>query len=107
MEFPHLVQMHQRYAKDGVACLSVTVDEMDQREAALKFLKAKGAAFPNYLLDEDIAVWQAKWAIMGPPAVFVFDRTGKQAGKFDSDSSKDSPYTEVEKLVKKLLAETK
>jgi hypothetical protein len=96
--------MQERYGKDGLVCLSVSVDAPDRKAGVLAFLGKQKATFPNYLLDEDAAVWQNQWKIKGPPAVFVFDRAGKRAGKFDSDDP-DRPGTpeDVENLVKQLL----
>ncbi|HEV3258945.1 MAG TPA: TlpA disulfide reductase family protein [Gemmataceae bacterium] len=103
-EFPNLVRLHQRYAKDGVVCVSVTVDEPKDKDAALAFLRKKGASFPNFLMDENAAVWQEKWNMNGVPAVFVFGRDGTQAGKFDADDpDKQFTYADVEKLVQKLV----
>jgi thiol-disulfide isomerase/thioredoxin len=103
-EFPHLVALHRRHAKVGVVCLSVSVDEAKQREAVLEFLKAKGATFPNYLLDEDAAVWQDKWDLKGIPAVFVYGRDGKLARKFTNDDPDDQyTYDDVRKLVEGML----
>ncbi len=104
-EFPNLVRMHRHYAANGLACVSVTVDPLKSKDAALAFLKAKGATFANYLLDEAPSVWQEKWNLNGVPAVFVFGRDGKLARKFDSDDP-DHPFTyaDVEKLVRELLA---
>jgi thiol-disulfide isomerase/thioredoxin len=107
-EFPHLVALHKKYGRDGVTCVSVTVDELPQREAALKFLKSKGATFANYLLNEEVDFWQKKFSVNGPPAVFVFDRDGKLAGRFDcSDPDKPYDYDDVESLVKKVLKKGK
>jgi len=105
-EFPHLVELHHQYVKDGLTCISVSVDETDQREAALKFLKAQKATFPNFLLNEEAAVWQEKWDLKSIPAVFVFGRDGKVAARFDNDDEAKPPFTyeEVEKKVKELLA---
>src|SRR4051794_31927542 len=50
-EFPHLLELQQKYGKD-VACLSASVDEPDQKDAALKFLVARDARIPNFLIDE-------------------------------------------------------
>ena len=97
--------MHERYAKDGLVCMSVTVDELDRKDAALSFLKKQNAAFANYLLDEQPEVWGEKWGITAPPAVFVVDRDGKRAAKFDTnDADKPFTYDDVEKVVKPLLA---
>jgi thiol-disulfide isomerase/thioredoxin len=102
-EFPHLVELHKRYAKDGVACMSVNLDKAEHEAGALKFLRAKGAAFPNFLLDEKSEVWQEKWGLKGIPAVFVFGRDGKVAAKFHSDDDSKFTYEDVEKKVQELL----
>jgi thiol-disulfide isomerase/thioredoxin len=103
-EFPNLVQLHRRYAKDGLSCISVSVDEPQRKDAALKFLRAQHATFANYLLDEEPTVWQEKWDLKGVPAVFVFDRQGKLARKFDDDDPDHQfTYADVEKLAQKLL----
>ena len=82
----------------------MTVDGVDNRKAALDFLKQQGATFPNYLLDEETEFWQNKWDVNGPPAVFVFDRDNRRAAKYDtSDPDKSFTYEDVEKLVQKLL----
>jgi len=45
--------MHKKYGKDGLVCMSVSVDQLDDKDKAHKFLKSKGATFANYLLDEE------------------------------------------------------
>lgn len=106
-EFPHLVELHQRYAKDGVVCVSVSLDEPKQRDTALTFLKSKGAAFPNYLLDEGDGGWD-KLDVKSIPAVFVYDREGKLARKFTGDDPDNQfTYADVEKFVQELIAPTR
>jgi thiol-disulfide isomerase/thioredoxin len=104
--FHHLVEMHRNYAKDGLVCVSVAVDQPDKHEACLKFLRQSSATFPNYLLAEKDTFWQDKWEINGPPCIFVFDRENRRAAKMDSDHV-DRPlsYDNVEQLVRKLLYE--
>jgi thiol-disulfide isomerase/thioredoxin len=103
-EFPHLVELHKRYAGDGLACVSVSLDDADKKATPLAFLQKKGAAFANYLLDEPTTEWQKLFDINGPPAVFVYDRDGKLAQRFDhNDVDKTFTYADVEKLVQKLL----
>ena len=86
--------------------MSVTVDKAEQAAAALKFLERQKATFANYRLTDPEEVWQKAWKINGPPAVFVFDRNGKRAARFDGEDDK-KPFTyetaEVEALVRKLL----
>lgn len=100
--------MHRKFAKDGLVCLSISVDESAGQPRALAFLKRQEATFPNYWLDETGQFWQDKWDIGGPPAVFVFDRNNQRAAKYDGDHpDKPLDYDEVEKLVLELLKERK
>jgi peroxiredoxin len=102
--FKHLVEMQKRFAKDGVVCMSVSVDEVKNHGKALDFLKSQGATFANYLLDEETAFWQEKWDMNGPPAVFVFDQQNQRAAKFDcNDPDKPYDHEDVDKAVRQLL----
>jgi len=106
--FPHLVQMHKKYAEQGLVCFSVTVDPPDSptaREKCEKLLVGWQATFPNFFLDEPETVWQNRWDLNGPPCIFVFDRQGKRAGKFfqDPTAAKVFTYEDIEKLVRELL----
>jgi thiol-disulfide isomerase/thioredoxin len=104
-EFPHLVELHKKYAADGLVCLSVSVDEAKDADKALQFLRKVKATFANYRLDEETDFWQEKWDLKGIPAVFVFDRAGRRAAKLTNDDP-DKQFTypdDVEPLVKKLL----
>ena len=103
-EFPHLVELHEKYAKKGVACVSVSVDFLEDKDKTLEFLKKHKAAFTNYLFDEKQKVWQEHFHITGPPAVFVYGPDGKLAKHFDPDEGEGYTYADVEKLVQKLLA---
>ena len=104
-EFHNLVELNQQYGDKGLVCMSVALDPPEGSEGALKFLKKSKATFANYWLDEKAIFWQERWGIKGPPAVFVFDRQGRRAAKFDSeDPEKPLSYEDVKKLVPKLLA---
>ena len=101
-EFPKLVELHRNYAREGLAAVSVSVDDPtddEARDRAKKFLIARKAEFSNYLLNEKPAVWQAKLKIDGPPCVFVFNRKGELLKKYHDDVD----YGEIERLVKNAL----
>jgi thiol:disulfide interchange protein len=100
-EFHHLVELHDKHAKDGVDCLSLTVDDKDDADKALAFLKKQKAVFGNYLIDETAEVWSKKLGVSGPPAVLVFDRSGKKIKTFTSEDPFD--YADVEKVISPLL----
>ena len=92
--------MHKKYAKDGLAAISVSLDDpKDQkvRQRVIDFLQKQDASFTNLILDEKSEVWREKLKIDGPPCVFVFNREGKLK-KFDSPD-----YVEIEKYVAELL----
>ena len=94
--FPHLVKLHQDRAKDGLVCISVAVDD-ELKPAILAFLTKQKATFANYWLDERATVWQDQWDIKGPPAVFLFDRQGRRAARFDcNDPNKQYTPADVE-----------
>jgi hypothetical protein len=94
--------MQKKYAKDGVVAVSVSLDNPNEegvQEKVRKYLVSQKASFTNLILDENVEVWQKKLKIEGPPCIFVFDKDGKIAKKFDSGEG----YDEVEKLVADLL----
>ena len=96
--------MQRKYAKDGLAAVSVSLDDPDDKEAReriLKFLRVKGAYFTNLFLDEPSELWSERLKIDLPPAVFVFDRNGRLAGKFEG--KKVDYETQIEPLVIELL----
>jgi len=79
-------------------------EDAQTRGRVVAFLTRVGATFPNFLLAEEQEVWQDKFGALSPPVVFVFDRKGRRAAKFDPDKTKFT-YEDVEKLVRELLRE--
>jgi len=96
--------MQREYGNRGLVCVSVSVAPTDNAQESLEFLTKQNASFPNFLIAEDEELWQKKWNLNGPPAVFVFDRTGRRAAKFDNNDP-DNTFTpaDVERVVKELL----
>lgn len=98
--------MQRKYGKDGVVALSVSLDDPTDKEVdarILKFLRAKDADFTNLRLDEPSDLWSDRLKIDLPPAVFVFDREGRIAGKFELEKANYEQYVDplVEQLLKK------
>jgi hypothetical protein len=92
--------MHEKYGKDGVACVSVSLDNPKDEGRALKFLQKQRATFTNYLLDEPTwDTWQGEWNFEAPPTVYVIDRQGNKTRFIPPDES----YREVEQRVIQLL----
>src|SRR4029077_11245215 len=103
-KFPHVVTLDGKYAGRGLKVISVSVDasdDVDARAAARDFLVRQKATFRNVILTDRAEVWQAKWKIDGPPVLFLFDKRGQLAGRWEG---KFEP-SEVAKKVAALLDE--
>jgi len=100
-EFPQLVELHSKYAMEGLTAISVSLDEPEEKgkkERVVSFLTNTKATFTNFILDESQEFWQKKFDFMGPPCVFVFNRQGKWKQFKDIEN-----YQEVEKYAVKCL----
>lgn len=105
--FPHLVEMHETYAPDGLNVVSLSFDDPSDTRAlddARSFLKSQGAEFTHILLEEDFGVGFERFDINTIPAVFLYDPSGQEIGRFTIDDP-DSQFTYdgVEAVVAALL----
>ena len=115
-EFPHFVALHRKYPS-RVACISFNTDYYGDkrhppeslRPSVKKFLAAQGVTFQNVICSEESETLYDRLRLGGPPAVYVFDRTGKLAKRFDNDGRKPgeefSYPGDVEPFVRKLLTQ--
>ena len=94
--------MHKKYAKDGLVAISVSLDELKDKEMALKFLQSKEAAFTNLLLNDTVN-WSEKLHFSAPPCYFVFNRQGKWV-QFKAEDGEIN-YADMEKRVREFLKE--
>ena len=108
--FPDLVALHQKIGPERLACISLSLDydgssSLDRvGPMVLAFLTNQQATFDNVLASEEIFTMLRKLGASSPPAVFVYDRTGKLREKFTEASGKGRPvYEQVEELVGQLL----
>jgi thiol-disulfide isomerase/thioredoxin len=112
-EFPNLVKLSEKFG-DRAACISFNVDydgsasdpPASYREPVLKFLTTQQAHFQNVISSDPNEDFFNRIKLGGPPAVFVYDRTGKLAHRFDNSDSKQPEFTyekDVVPLVEKLL----
>jgi hypothetical protein len=96
--------MHKKYAAQGLAAISVALDDpADQqaKDAVLKFLKKEKATFTNVILNEQPELWQEKLKSPGPPFFYVFNREGKYK-KFEGGDI-DEDLGNIDKLVAEWL----
>jgi len=117
--FPHLVEMHEKYASRGVACVSLSLDNLGSEEttvermlpAVREFLIKQSAAFDNLIATQPFDEMAAadKLGVGQIPAVFVFNKSGEQMRLFTPgpDLPPAKMYAEVESLVVELLGESK
>ena len=94
--------MHQELSKAGLVVISLSVDESDEKAAALKFLEKQKATFQNFILedkDRNEKAGDDKLYHSAPPIVHVFDRDGKRVKTLEGKKEAEG----VEKLVKELL----
>jgi thioredoxin-related protein len=103
-KFPHLVQMHREFAKDGLVAVSLDVNqaELKFKDRVLAFLTRQEATFPNYILkdtDENTDALLTKYNLEATPAIVLFDRAGQRVRLPDDVSDE-----ELERTVKELLA---
>jgi thiol-disulfide isomerase/thioredoxin len=107
--FPHVLEMHKKYAPKGLAVISLSLDDPADKAAvaeAEKFLKEKKAVFTNILLDENFGEGFEKLNINAIPAVFVYGPDGKEVKRFTMDDPKNQfTYEDVEKAIGALLAD--
>lgn len=89
-QFPHTVDLHRRYARNGLAVMSVCLDEADAQQHAksLKFLRQQKAAFRNLLSnqgssDEALEALDIDGGAL--PHYKLYDRQGKLIRKFGFD----------------------
>jgi hypothetical protein len=94
--------MHDKYPND-VVCMSVTLDDMPEKDKALKFLTKQKAEFTNLIAD-DKSKFYDHHNFNGIPTIIVYDQTGVLR-KFNNDDTDKEPFTydDVENHVKKLL----
>ena len=114
-EFHNLVELHQEYGPDKLACMSLSFDyegldtPEEVRPRVLKFLRQQGAAFDNLMSNEESDVLYRKFKLAAVPAVFVYDRDGKLRKRFDNEQAKSPAeqftYADVQKLVAEMMAE--
>ena len=110
-DFPQLVALNQKYGPRGLRCISLSFDyegvakPEEQAPRVLKFLREQGATFDNVLSSVDSDTLNQKLAIASIPIVFVYDRQGKLAGRFEEPAPSKGPalYEQVQSAVEKLL----
>jgi thiol-disulfide isomerase/thioredoxin len=110
-KFPHLVEMHKKYADKGLVCVGLSMDKYGdpdeyKQDKVLKFLKDKKAEFPNFILADPKKDEEGYMKLLGDfsaiPYMVVFDRAGKKVWSSDQKPKLDDE--QLEKLIEDELA---
>jgi len=111
-KFPHLVEMHKKYAEKGLVCVSLSMDKFGldddeyKKDKIVTFLKDKRATFPNFIVTDPKKDEEALLKILGDfsaiPYMVVFDRAGKKVWTSDEKPKLDDE--QLEKLIEEQLA---
>lgn len=108
--FPHLVEMHHKYAAHGLRVISMSFDDPEDEKAlaqARKFLDEKQAVIENYYLNEEAGLAYEKFDINAIPAVFLYTPDGVEVQRFTLDNPQvQFTYAQVEEAVKAKLGLT-
>ncbi len=112
-DFPKLVALAKKYGPDKLACISLSFDfdgigkPEDVRPQVRAFLERQQATFDNVLSTDESDVLYRKFALVGVPAVFVYDRDGKLVKRFDNEDAATEAeaftYEQVEHRVAQLM----
>lgn len=85
-KFPHIVKLANAYKGKGVIFISLTIDEPEDKDKALDFLKKNNAWFQNFFLadkDKNEKPGDEKLYHSAPPIVHVWDATGKLVKSYE------------------------
>src|SRR5262245_51238138 len=105
-KFPHLVELHKKYADKGLVCVSLSMDKFSdpdeyKKEKVLDFLKDKKATFPNFIVANPKKDEEPLTKLLGDfsliPYMVMFDRTGKKV--WTSDENPKYTDAQLDKMI--------
>lgn len=103
VSMPHLVDLQKKHATDGLAVVTVNIDDPNDeaaRQSALKFLQRINAPFINLAkATQNVAVWDKELTFQYIPHAQVYNRQGELVKEFSGGGQ----HNQVEELVAKLL----
>lgn len=107
-QFPYTVGLHEKYASEGLAVISVCLDDPENETAVREFLKTHHAVFDNLLSkwgsgDQSFEAFAIDSGTL--PEYRLYDRNGRLCETFSVDPSADKQFTpeDVEQSVRRLL----
>ena len=103
--FPHTMELQRRWGDRGLAVITISLDDPDNRPAVRKFLSRSAATTENFL--SPYGVGPAAFSAFGIddgalPHMRIYDRQGKLHKTFHSGGKMIDP-NEIARTVRKLL----
>lgn len=107
--FPKMVEMNQKYRDQGVAFVSLNLDDHNDQAAVAKagdFLREQQARFDHFHMDENLIDAFDHLGLKGIPAVLIYDGTGEERFRLTGNNP-NSQFTDedIDEAVQQLLAE--
>lgn len=96
---PHITSLYQKYGKQGLQVLGVSVDEGDDREVK-RFIAERKMPYPVAIAGEDL---QVEYGLRSIPTIYVIDKKGIVVEKYQGFS--DQTAKAMDDTVKRLLTE--
>lgn len=113
--FPHLVELHEKYAGQGLVCVGVSMDKQGpaedySKDKVLAFLTDKKARFPNFIVGVSDADEKRLAELFGKgeglPYVCVIDAQGRRIWDSETTRTKDADLPRaVEAVVTEQLSQ--
>ena len=108
-QFPHTVELYGKYADQGLAVVSVSLDEPEDEARVKAFLEKQRATFDNLLSAwgaEDPSFENFEISFGTLPHYKLYDRDGQIHRAFGADPTAEKPFTvaDIEQGVQQLLA---
>jgi len=94
-QFPHTVELYNKYKDRGLAVVSVSLDEPGDEAQVREFLTKQGATFENLLSKFGGGTQSTEaFGLPGPvPCYRIYDRTGKLVHEFAIDPRAAKQFT--------------
>lgn len=96
--FPRMMEIARKWSPSGIVFVTLSLDDRDDPESLGKvreFLEKHDARIPNYLMNEITPDAFDKLGLLGIPAVFIYDRSGRLTHRLTGDDP-NNQYTEAD-----------
>ncbi len=107
--FPHMVEMAERYTDQGVAFMSLNLDDPTDLfafEYATDFLNDMNARFEHLAIEENMFKVMEFLGLYSVPAVSIYDRNGIEVARLTGDDPNNQfDEADLERVIEDLLKE--